>query len=158
MIKQIQITDIERCVFVIRESFSTVAKEFNLTKENCPNHTSFMKAEKLQEHCDSGYLMYGYCLDENIVGYVSLSKQDNNAYELHNLAVLPEYRHFGYGKELLEFCKDKAKELGGDKILLDMIEENVRLKSWYAANGFVHTGIKKFENKPFITGFMELKI
>jgi hypothetical protein len=29
------------------------------------------------------------------------------------------------------------------------------LKDWYADNGFVHTGAKKFEHQPFTAGFME---
>jgi len=29
---------------------------------------------------------------------MSLSKEDDFIYELHNLAVLPEYRHNGFGK------------------------------------------------------------
>lgn len=158
MIKQVQLSDLEKCAAVIRESFATVAKEFNLTKENCPRHTSFMTAENLQYHWDSGYLMHGYYLNGDIIGYVALSKKDGDTYELHNLAVLPEYRHCGYGKELLDFCKAKVKELGGNKLILDMINENVRLKNWYASNGFIHTGTTKFDHKPFVTGFMEMKI
>jgi len=42
MIKQIQCSDFERCLSVIQESFADVANEFKLTKENCPNHTSFI--------------------------------------------------------------------------------------------------------------------
>ena len=34
-------SEIEECVNVTRTSFATVAKEFNITKENCPIHTSF---------------------------------------------------------------------------------------------------------------------
>lgn len=34
-------------------------------------------------------------------------------------------------------------------------EENTILKTWYAANGFVHTGTKKFKHLPFTTGYME---
>ena len=158
MIKQIQIADFERCVYVIRKSFATVAKDFNLNEENFPNHTSFIKIDRLKYNWDNGYLMFGYYLNDDIIGYVSLSKNDDNIYELHNLAVLPEYRHNNYGKELLDFCRAKVKELGGNKIILDFIEENVRLKNWYAKNGFVHTGTTKFEHKPFISGFMEMKI
>lgn len=158
MIRQIQISELEQCLSVIRESFATVANEFNWTEENCPHHPTFMKIEKLQNNWDNGYLMYGYYLNDDIIGYVSLSKVGDTMYELHKLAILPEYRHNNYGKQLLDFCINKAKELGGNKIVLDIIEENTKLKNWYAAKGFVHTGVKKFNVFPFTIGYMELKI
>ena len=40
MIKQIQISELERCLFVIRESFATVAKEFNITDLSLNNDNS----------------------------------------------------------------------------------------------------------------------
>ena len=158
MIKQIQISDLERCLFVIRESFATVAKNFDITEENFPDFRSFMKIEKMQYYWDNGFLMYGYYLNNDIIGYVSLIKKDESTYELNNLAVLPEYRHKGFGKELVEFCKNKVKEIGGNKIILGMIEENTRLKNWYMQNGFAHTGTKKFDRFPFTAGFMECEI
>jgi ribosomal protein S18 acetylase RimI-like enzyme len=158
MIKQIKISELERCLYVIRESFATVAKEFDLTEENFPNHTSFIKIDRLQYHWDTGNLMYGYYVKDNIVGYVSLFKKDGAEFVLNNLAVLPEYRHLGYGRELIAHCRDTVKELGGSKITIGIIEENTRLKDWYAENGFVHTGTKKFDGWPFTVGFMEMKI
>ena len=135
------------------------AKEFDLTEENCPRHTSFIKIDRLKYHWDNGYLMYGYFLNGVIIGYVSLSKEKDNAFELHNLAVLPEYRHKGYGKELIDFCKTKVKESGGSKIFIGIIDENTVLKNWYAENGFVHTGTEKFDQFPTITvGYMECEI
>ncbi len=63
--------------------------------------------------------------------------------KLNRLSVLPSWRHIGLRqKKLLDFCKEKVRELRGNKIILDLIEENTVLKNWYAANGFVHTGTK----------------
>jgi ribosomal protein S18 acetylase RimI-like enzyme len=76
-------------------------------------------------------------------------------YEMNEVSVLPGYRHFGYGKELLDFSKAKVKELRGSKITIGIVEENVVLKDWYIANGFVHIGTKQFEHLPFTVGFME---
>jgi GNAT superfamily N-acetyltransferase len=140
---------------VIRASFITVASEFGLTEQNCPNHTSFITADKLQSHIESGWLMYGLFNDERLIGYVSLSNKNDGVYELHNLAVLPEYRHKGYGKLLLDFCKSKVKENNGVKITIGIIEEHTVLKKWYAINGFVHIGTRIFTHLPFTVGFME---
>jgi len=45
VIREVQL---ERCAAVIRESFATVAKDFGLTEQNCPDHTSFIEVERLQ--------------------------------------------------------------------------------------------------------------
>jgi len=144
------------CVEVIRESFATVAVDFGLTKENCPTHTSFIKLEVLQGRYGKGCPMFGYFSDGKIIGYVSLEENSDNSFDMKNLAVLPEYRHKGYGREFMDVCRNKVKELGGNKITTGIIEENTRLKEWYTAYGFVHTGTRRFEHLPFTVGFMEL--
>lgn len=135
-----------------------IAVEFGLTEQNCPNHTSFITAEKLQSHFELGLQMNGFFRNEQPIGYVSLSKEGDDIYELHNLSVLPKYHHFGSGKEILDFCKEKVKELGGTKITIGIIEDNTVLKNWYSANGFIHTKIKTSEHLPFTAGFMEWNI
>jgi len=140
---------------VIRQSFATVAKDFGLTRENCPTHTSFITNERLASRIKDGYFPYGYFAGDKLVGFVSLTELSGGVFELNNLSVLPEYRHYGYGRELLDFCKKKVKELGGSKITIGIIEENTVLKEWYADNGFIHTGTKKFDHMPFTAGFME---
>ena len=144
---------------VIRTSFATVANNLGLTEQNCPKYVGFVTtAERLQTHCNWGWLMYGLYGNKRLFGYVSISKEADGAYEMHNLAVLPEYRHMGYGKQLLDFCVVKVMESGGNKIKISITEENTALKNWYAAYGFVHTGVKKFEHLPFTSGYMELKV
>ena len=154
-IREIRQTELDIAARVIRLSFATVAEEFGLTEQNCPSHTSFITADKLKNHFERGWLMYGLYCDGRLVGYVSLSQENDGMFELHNLAVLPEYRHEGYGKQLLDFCKNKIKALGCNKITIGIIEENTILKNWYTANGFAHTGTKTFAHLPFTVGFME---
>lgn len=143
------------CLDVIHKSFATVAKEFNLTRENSPKHTSFMPPEKMQEQMQRGWYMFGLTESEKLVGYAALSDENNGVYELNNLAVLPEYRHNGYGKLLLDHAKEKVREFGGQKIVIGIIEESAVLKEWYLTSGFIHTGTKKFDHLPFTVGFME---
>ena len=101
--------------------------------------------------------MYALYAGKKMIGYMSLSKESDDVFELHNLAVLPEFRHKGYGKMLLDYAKDKAKSLGGAKIKIAIIEESTVLKKWYIQNGFVHTGTKKFDHLPFTSGYLEWK-
>lgn len=102
-----------------------------------------------------GWHMYALHVGEKIVGYMSLSKEGEDSFELHNLAVLPEYRHNGFGRLLLDHAKDEVKSMGGSSIQIGIIEESVVLKNWYIANGFVPTGTKKFDHLPFTSGYLK---
>lgn len=155
VIRQIERNDIETCIQVIRKSFETVAQEFNITIENCPSHTSFIQAEKLYKQYDEGRFMFIYLENDIIIGYFSLCKNVDGSFELDNLAVLPEYRHQGYGKEMIEFALNKVKEMGSSKITIGIIGENTKLRHWYIALGFTHTCTRKYEYLPFTVEFME---
>jgi hypothetical protein len=52
---------------------------------------------------------------------------------INQLCILPTWRHLGYGKKPLDFCKTKTASIGGHTIKLDIIEEKTILKDWYAA-------------------------
>jgi len=155
MICQVDKNELQECLEVIQQSFSTVAEQFGLTPENCPKHTSFIPLVFLETQMNWGWHMYALYAGKKIIGYMSLSKEGDNVFELHNLAVLPEYRHKGFGKLLLDHAKGVVKTLGGSIIKIGIIEESVVLKNWYIANGFVHTGIKKFDHLPFTSGYLK---
>lgn len=149
--------ELAECLAVIHQSFRTVADEFGLTRENCPKHTSFLPMEYLETQMGWGWKMYALYAGGKIIGYFSLSEEEDGVYELHNLAVLPEYRHGGFGKQMLTFAKDAVRSFGGKKIKIGILEESTVLKDWYLANGFVHTGTKKFGHLPFTSGYLEWK-
>ena len=96
-----------------------------------------------------------YYDDNKIIGYYSLSLQDNNECEINNLCVLPQYRHKHIGAMLLENAYIKAKEMGYKKMSIGIIEENKILRKWYEDNGFIHIGTKKFDFFPFTCGYMK---
>lgn len=146
------------CLEVIHRSFKTVAEEFGLTPENCPKHTSFMPIYFLTTQMDWGWHMFGLYHEGQLVGYMSLSKESDTVYELHNLAVLPEYRHKGFGKKMLDFAKETVQSLGGHTIKIGIIEESTILKNWYESNGFVHIGTKQFDHLPFTSGYLECRL
>lgn len=158
MIRQIERDEIKVCVQVIRKSFGTVAQEFSLTKENCPGNASFMRGEKLYKQYDGGRPMFAYLDNGIIVGYFSLSKNDGGSFELNNLAVLVEYRHKGYGREMIIFAMDKVREMGSNKMTIGLIEESTKLRNWYSSLGFIHTGTRKYKHLPFTVGFMKIRL
>lgn len=157
LIYAVEKEDLEECLDVIHQSFRTVAIEYGLTKENCPKHTSFLPLSCLEAQNHEGRLMYALFAGKKIIGYMSLSRENDDVFELHNLAVLPEYRHNGFGKLLIRYAKDTVKSFGGSVLKIGIIEESAVLKNWYIANGFVHIGTKKFDHLPFTSGYMEWK-
>lgn len=146
------------CLDIVHKSFQTVADEMNLTKDNCSSYTAFMPIEKLISQFENNTPMLLYQYNGNFVGYFSLLINDDSV-ELNNLAVLPEYRHLGIGKELVDYAIAYSKNtIGANKISIGIIEENSVLKEWYEKIGSVHTGTQKFEHLPFTVGFMEIEI
>ncbi len=158
VIRDIQDSDFDKCVSVIRTSFLTVAEEFGLTEENCATNGAFIKRERLVYEKENGTLMFVACLFDEVIGFIGIKSKDNHIFEIEKLGVLPQYRHLGYGKLLLDFAKDKAILLGANKITIGIIEENLRLKKWYQSYGFKSTGTKIFPHLPFTVGFMEMKL
>lgn len=146
------------CLEIIRSSFITVAKEFGLTENNCPSHTAFMTFDKLKMQFDDGRPMFLFYQGDTPVGYFSLSKCSDEAWELNNLAVLPEYRHLGIGKTIVDYAVSTVKNYGGTKISIGIIEEHTLLKNWYLKLGFTHVSTHKFEHLPFTVGFMKMEI
>ena len=157
-IREINREELSNCLEVIHRSFRTVAEEFDLTQENCPGHTSFLPLNRLEECFDKGHKMYGLFENDGLTGFVSLFNKGSGIFELNNLAVLPEKRHKGYGKMLLDFAKANVKEQCGNKISIGIINESTVLKNWYMANGFVPVTTMKFEHLPFIVGYLEYVI
>lgn len=158
MIYEVWPNELRECLDVIHQSFRTVADQFGLTKENCPKHTGFLPLCFLERQKNWGWQMYALYAGKKIIGYVSLSKESDDAFELHNLAVLPKYRHKGFGKLLLDYARNAVKASGGNVIKIGIIEESTVLKNWYIANGFVHTGTKKFDHLPFTSGYLERSV
>ena len=160
MIKEIEQKDLAECVQVIRESFATVAAEFNITEENAPRFTAFATDERrLHWHLNGEHRpMFAYYADGRIVGYYSLLMLENRECELNNLSVLPAYRHEGIGAKLLAHALEKAKEQDCVKMKLGIVEENQVLRRWYEKLGFVHVGTQKFEFFPFTCGYMEKEL
>ena len=159
MIKQVENKEqLNICIDIIRNSFATVAEEFSLTENNCPSHMAFMTIDKLEKQFDDNRSMFLFYQEDIPVGYFSLTKCNDDEWELNNLAVLPEFRHSGIGKALIDYAVARVKNYNGNKISIGIIEENTKLKEWYLKLGFKHISTRKFEHLPFTVGFMELEV
>ena len=152
--------EIPQCVEIIRKSFKTVADKYGITEENAPRFTAFAtNEERLVWQMEREHRPMFVCEDEGVIcGYYSLLLQDNCECELNNLAVLPEYRHKGIGRELLVHAADEARRSGCKVLNIGIVEENQVLRKWYEANGAVHLGTKKFDFFPFTCGYMKMDL
>lgn len=159
VIRRIEEHELEECAAVIRAGFLTVAEEFGITKENVPTNGAFLQTARLIEEKAKGHMMYAVVVQETkIIGYMQLEKSTPELYFLQKLVVLPEYRHMGIGRAILDFAREKVAEWEGNRISISIIEENTVLKNWYLSYGFEPTATRKFEHLPFTVGFMELKL
>ncbi len=158
MIKEIKDgKDIRQSVQVIQKSFATVADEFGLTLENCPSNAAFIGESNLSEMLEKGILMFGLFDDNRQIGFVALekSKSREGLYYLEKLAVLPDVRHKGMGRCLMDFSFGFVKKRKGDRISIGIINENTRLKEWYMQYGFEEITVKHFPHLPFTVCMLE---
>ncbi len=75
---------------------------------------------------DKGGYIYFAVYNGKIVGTASLIKLNDTVFELAKMAVTEEYKGLGIGKTLLEYCLQKAFEVGATKVIL---YSNTKLKA-----------------------------
>lgn len=160
MIREADRSELPVCADVVRRSFMTVAEEFGFTPENVPRFVAFATTtERLEYQLDEQHrLMYVYICDDRIVGFYSLLMRSEKECELGSLSVLPEYRHRGFGEELVRQAVDSARGAGCKLMKLSIVEENTVLRKWYESLGAVHTGTEKLDFFPFTCGYMEIAL
>ena len=160
MIREVCRDEIPACVELIKKSFMTVADEYGFTEENAPRFTAFATTEErlIWQMEGEHRLMYVFEEDGVLCGYYSLHIQENNECELNNLAVLPEYRHKGIGKQLLEHSYAVARNNNCRIMNIGIVEENRKLRKWYEDNGAIHLGTHKFDFFPFTCGYLRKEL
>ena len=153
------IDELKLLVPIIQKANLTVAAKFNLTTENAPTNPAFITEFYFFEGMEQKKHQYfGFFIEKKIIGCLAIRFISDDTYGIDRLAVLPEFRHHGYGGKLIQFVEHQIKSLGGKKISIGIIFENKMLLNWYLKLGFVLTGTKKFDQLPFIVGFMEKEI
>lgn len=142
-------------VIVIRESFKTVANEFRLTRENAPTNAAFIRLEDLIRIKEKSAILFGLYIQGKQVGFFTIEKSRDALFYLNKLAVLPAYRHHGYGGLVLNYVFEYVKRQGGGIISIGIINENTILKKWYRSYGFMVVAIKTYPHLPFEVCLME---
>jgi len=158
MIRQVtKQDDFDQLAKLLNESYLTVVDNFGITKENCPFHNAYINGDNLKSKLIP--IREFYCLEDNTkpIGFIIIEKSENekDTYYIEKLAVHPDFRHKGKGKQIMEFAENRINELGGKRISVGLIDENKQLKDWYKSQGYKEIGAKMFDHLPFNVCFME---
>jgi ribosomal protein S18 acetylase RimI-like enzyme len=140
---------------VIRESFATVAEQLGLTQDNAPTNPAFIETRHLQNMRKKGIKMLGVFYAQVQIGFVAIEKKPGNSFYMERLAVLPNYRHKGFGRRIVEYVADYIAGQGGEAVLIGVINEHEVLKAWYRTLGFVDLRTERFAHLPFVVCYME---
>ncbi len=148
--------DLQQHVSTIRNSFQTVATELELTEQNNPSNPAFINSERLLKLMSEGVEFYKLMHKGKPVGFIAIeqSKDDKSTFYIEKVAVLPEFRHNGFGRELMDSATQRIIALGGTKISVALIDKNRKLKEWYKTQGYSESGFKEFTHLPFSVCFM----
>ena len=158
VIKVITDNPLEPSVDIIRRSFGTVAEEMSIKEETTPLFPAFMTIKRLEETRQKGAVFWGFFIGGKQIGFVAVEKEKDGRYFMKRLSVLPEYRHGGNGRALVDTAIEYTRSKGEKKLYIAMVNEGTVLKNWYLAMGFKVTSIEKFAHLPFSVCFMELDI
>ncbi len=143
---------------LISASYLDVAQTFNLTPGNCPKHPSNCTKNWVERDFNRGVLYYILYKDGLPAGCAGLETIENKTAYLERLAVLPEYRHNGLGRQLIDHIFASAKQMGVKTIRIGIISEQDNLKEWYRTIGFIYVDTKKFDHLPFQVGYMKIDL
>jgi ribosomal protein S18 acetylase RimI-like enzyme len=151
--------EIELATKIINEAFLTVAHEFNFTKEKVPTFPAYITSATIENQILGGLILFIYEENGISVGCIGVSySKESDYFKAERFAVIPEYRHRGIGKKLMDFIEKKVNQEHGKSIIVEIVNENQRLKDWYIRNEFTEVRIDKYDHLPFMVSVLEKKL
>jgi len=143
---------------VIRRSFKTVADQFGFTETDSPTNPAFTDIEKLNALASKAEC-FGLFADDTPAGFFALEyNHESKTCYLERVCVLPEYRHNGFGRTILEHAENACRDVCVEKISIGIINSNYILKAWYQAFGFIEVGVRSYPHHPFEVCFLEKEL
>jgi len=149
--------ELKNFLHVIINSFTTVSDELGLTRETAPTNPAFITIDRLLDVYKK-IQCFGLYYKNLPIGFFGLEQSADSQLILEKLSVLPEFRHKGYGKMILDYAIKSAAAMNMAKVSIAIINENIRLKKWYMNYGFSEVRINIFPHLPFEVCFMELNL
>jgi ribosomal protein S18 acetylase RimI-like enzyme len=145
----ISLDDPQLITGILNCSFLTVAKTFGYTAEQVPSFPAFIESGVIVGQLQEGFRIFGAKIDNAVVGCVGYKAIDGTTSLIERLAVLPEYRHRGIGKYLLEYIENIINRNKGKFIELSIVDNNSVLKNWYKRLGYCELRIEEYPQLPF---------
>ena len=150
--------ELQQSIRVIREAFATVVKEFGLTIDSAPTNPAFIEYKHLQKMRDNRIPMFGFYHEQQQIGFAAIEAKLPETFFLERLAVMPQYRHKGVGRQIIKHMEAYVRGLGGKIIRIGVMDNNIVLKAWYQQQGFIEQQITEFPHLPFAVCYMEKKL
>lgn len=135
----------EKHIEAFREAVGTVAKESRyLALMDTPSIEQVRDfiAEQLRNKMPHYIAIEG----DMVIGWCDIASFNRPALAhsgLLRMGVLKEYRGSGVGAELMRIVLDKAKEMGIERVELDVRADNERAVKFYKKFGFEVEGVKR---------------
>ena len=143
---------------LVQRSYQTVADAMGITRENAPRYTAFITAEQLGVERDAGGVFYGLFVDGIQAGFVTVQQDEERRWHMRRLAVLPEYRNRGHGKQLIDRVVAHVREQGAKVLHIGIVNEQAGLKAWYEGMGFREYRHFTADHLPFTVGLLAMKL
>ncbi|MBP3746838.1 MAG: GNAT family N-acetyltransferase [Ruminococcus sp.] len=104
------------------------------------------------------YFVGFWCMFEgdSIIGTVAVSELGNKNCELKSLYLLEQYQGMGYGKKMLIYAINQAKNHGYKKMFLDSLSTSTKAIALYRKVGFHDT--EKYNSSVYSDVFMVLDL
>ena len=150
-----ELNDAQKIADIVSISNKDVAKKFELNSKNASKHPSFYTKEWVISDFEKNEEYFLYEENGISMGCVAFEHPRNDTAYLNRLAVLPQFRHKGIGKKLVEYILEYAKSKGVEKVSIGIIAEHDLLKEWYLDIGFIEVSTKSFEHLPFGVTYMK---
>jgi len=145
----IELNDSKIITDILNKAFLTIAQQYNFTKENAPTFPAFINYDRIENSLNNGLKMYGYKNNDQIIGCVGYSFYKEQIYFIERLATLPEFRHLGIGKKLMQFVENIIKEVGGKIVEIHVVDKNIVLRNWYKELNYFEIRIDEIKSLPF---------
>lgn len=157
-IRQVFVEDAALVAFLIKNSFTDVARRFGLTPENCSSHQSYITEDSVKDDFQKGTHFF-IKVDRGIsVGCLGIAFDDANICSIVHIGVLSGRRCHGFGTELVEKALDEAKIYGAKCLNVGIMSDDIQLKKWYEKRGFVEKETKQPNDFPFSVAFLEYSL
>lgn len=92
--------------------------------------------EALKTQMDSGHLFFMLWEQQTPMGFIDIEQYTETACKLHKIYLLPDCQGKGYGKTLLNFAIEQAKQMGVQQLKLNVNRYNKAL-GFYERMGFI---------------------